>query len=33
MIDHSEQSLFLCAQHGRNPTGESPEHALVVGSV
>ena len=22
-----------CAQHGRNLAGESPEHALVVGSV
>jgi len=23
----------MCAQHGRNLTGASPEHALVVGSV
>jgi len=23
----------VCAQHGRNLTGASPEHALVVGSV
>ena len=26
--------VFLwCAQHGRNLTGGSPEHTLVVGSV
>jgi hypothetical protein len=28
-----EMSLFMFARHGRALTGESPEHARIVGSV
>jgi len=32
-VKNAKNFCFTCAQHGRNLTSESPEHALVVRSV